>query len=41
MRSFWQILLAILTLGMISTGCNRSTAPPEPRDVTLAVTGLT
>jgi hypothetical protein len=37
MRSFFQALLAILTLGMISTGCNRNTAPPEARDVTLVV----
>jgi hypothetical protein len=40
MRSFFQILLAILTLGMISTGCNRSTAPPEPREVTIVVPAM-
>jgi hypothetical protein len=40
MRSFLQALLAVLTLGMISMGCNRTTAPPEPRDVTLVVPGM-
>jgi hypothetical protein len=40
MRSFWQVLLTILTLGMISIGCNRTPALPTARDVTLVVPGM-
>jgi hypothetical protein len=41
MRSFLQTLLAIVTLGMISLGCNSKTdAPVTPTDVTLNVPGM-
>ena len=44
MRTFLQSLLAILTLGMVSVGCNRQQpqqdTPATPMDVTLLVPAM-
>jgi hypothetical protein len=44
MRTILQSLLAILTLGMVSVGCNRQQpqqeAPATATDVTLLVPGM-
>ena len=45
MRSFLQMLVAVITLGMVQIGCSRPGAPatPEnatPTDVTLLVPGM-
>ena len=40
-RSFFQTLLAVVTLGMVSLGCNNKTdTPATPTDVTLHVPGM-
>jgi hypothetical protein len=41
LRSFFQSVLAVLTLGMVSVGCsNKTDAPATPTDVTLRVPGM-
>ena len=40
MRSFLKLLLAIITLGIISTGCGQQSAEMGPRVVTLVVPGM-
>jgi hypothetical protein len=40
MRSFLQSLLAIVTLGMVSWGCNQQAAPVTPTDITLLVPAM-
>jgi copper chaperone CopZ len=40
MRSFMHSLLTIITLGMISLGCNKQDAPATPTDITLSVPAM-
>jgi hypothetical protein len=40
MRSFLRSLLAIVTLGMISLGCNQQATPTTPTDITLLVPAM-
>jgi predicted small lipoprotein YifL len=45
MRSFFQSLLALVTLGMVQAGCGRQGAPATPMDsppmdVTMLVPGM-
>jgi hypothetical protein len=40
MQSLLRSLLALFTLGMISTGCDKPSPPATPTDVTLAVPAM-
>jgi hypothetical protein len=39
-RSLWQSLLGLVTLGMLTPGCQRSEAPLPATDVTLLVPAM-